>query len=316
MMVDIARYQVDIVAGDANTASYTLKKKQAEPSFYDSSFNTMMRGLESFMQHSQPGWPQTMGYRIVSSNAQENLEALDSHFAKPDRDWNLQPNIDCVVACILSWGHGYSAQVFRQLNETDALNTVSTKSLTMNDEWSIVVSEYAMYLENRHLWLGEKDADWHVPLNIIIKPADVGNQRKRTEQKRWERWQRYLTATGKGKDKGKAVHADKGKGYQHYSPEPNLPPWREHEEPPWRRREYGTPPWRTTATGSSSSRAAEPEQDSFTWIKDRSGNWVEIQNCYIADRYREGAVQPDQQTASESEDWRTSRSWSGWTERW
>ena len=56
----------------------------------------------------------------------------------------------------------------------------------MNDEWSIVVSEYAMYLENRHLWLGEKDADWRVPLNIIIKPADVGNQRKRTEQKRQE----------------------------------------------------------------------------------------------------------------------------------
>ena len=48
MMVDIARYQVDIVAGDANKASYTLKKKQAEPSFYDSSFNTMMRGLEKF----------------------------------------------------------------------------------------------------------------------------------------------------------------------------------------------------------------------------------------------------------------------------
>ena len=47
----------------------------------------------------------------------------------------------------LSWAHGYSAQVFRQLDETDTLNTVSTKSLTMNDEWSIVVSEYAMYLE-------------------------------------------------------------------------------------------------------------------------------------------------------------------------
>ena len=276
------------------------------------------------MQHSQPGWPHTMGDRIVSSNTQENLEALDSHFAKPDRDWNLQPNIDCVGACILSWGHGDSAQVFGQLHETNALNTVSTKSLTMNDEWSIVVSEYAMYLENRHLWLGEKDADWHAPLSIIIKPADVGNQRKRTEQKRQERWQKYLTIVGKGKDKGKAVHAEKGKGYQHYPPEPNLPPWRdheqppwrEHEEPPWRRREYGTPPWRTTATGSSSSRAAEPEQDSFTWIKDRSGNWVEIPNCYIADRYREDTAQPDRQTASESEDWKTSRSWSGWTERW
>ena len=70
--------------------------------------------------------------------------------------------------------------MFRQLNESDALNTVSTTSLTMNDEWSVVVSEYAMYFENRHLWLGEKDADWRVPLNIIIRPADVGNQRKRT----------------------------------------------------------------------------------------------------------------------------------------
>ena len=44
----------------------------------------------------------------------------------------------------------------------------------MSGEWPIVASEYAMYLENRHLWLGEKDADWHVPLNIIIEPADVG----------------------------------------------------------------------------------------------------------------------------------------------
>ena len=50
----------------------------------------------------------------------------------------------------------------------------------MNDEWSVVVSEYAMCPENRHLWLGDKDAYWHVPLNIIIQPADVGNHRKRT----------------------------------------------------------------------------------------------------------------------------------------
>ena len=95
-------------------------------------------------------------------------------FAKPDRDWNLQPKIDCVVACILSWGHGYSPQVARPLTESDVANTVSTTSLTINDEWTVVVSDYAMYLENRHLWLGEKDAGWRVPLNIIIRPADVG----------------------------------------------------------------------------------------------------------------------------------------------
>ena len=108
----------------------------------------------------------------------------------------------------------------------------------MVDEWSIVVSEYAMYLENRHLWLGEKDADWHVPLNIIIKPADVGNQRKRTEQKRQESWQKYVHITGKGNDKGKAVYAEKGKGYQ--------PPPSEYERPPWRAAEHGLSLWRCT----------------------------------------------------------------------
>ena len=58
----------------------------------------------------------------------------------------------------------------------------------------------------------------------------------------------------KGKDKGNTAHAEKGKGYRR-SPV-------EHE----------LPPWRTTSTGPSPSVAAVHEQDSFTWIRDRSGN--------------------------------------------
>ena len=115
--------------------------------------------------------------------------------------------------------------MFIQLSESYALSTVSTKSLTMNDEWSVVVSEYAMYLENRHLWLGEKDADWHVPLNIIIRGADVGNRRKRTLQKRHDIWQKYVNIVGKGKSKGKAAYAEKGKIYQQSPAEHKRPPW-------------------------------------------------------------------------------------------
>ena len=129
----------------------------------------------------------------------------------------------------------------------------------------MVVSEYAMYLWNRHLWLGEKDADWHVPLNIIIKPSDVGNQRKRTDERREERMRRYLDRVGKGKEKGNPVQAEKGKGKGTYvlqepQPELVLPPWarpRETWQSGWT--ESG---WRSTSTGSSSSAtAALPKSD-------------------------------------------------------
>ena len=114
----------------------------------------------------------------------------------------------------------------------------------MNDEWIVIVSEYAMYLQNRHLWLREKDADWHVPLNIIIRPADVGNQRKRTDENRDERWRMCCDRIGEGKGKGNTVHTEKGKGIGAYAPhesqaEPVLPPWARQRET-----------WQSNRTGS------------------------------------------------------------------
>ena len=44
MMIDIVRFQVDIVAGDANKASYSCKKKQSVPNHMESSFPHYVRG--------------------------------------------------------------------------------------------------------------------------------------------------------------------------------------------------------------------------------------------------------------------------------
>lgn len=215
MMMDIVRYQVDIVAGDANKASYVCKKNQPIPSQLTSSFNIMMKATADFMQ-GFVGWPYSMGYQMVSSNTQEKLAALDEHFSKEERDWNDQPDIDCILASILSWGHSHSAQAFRQLDEAEAAKAAPNAGISLNREWRITVSEFPMHLSNEHLWLGQNDKDWHTPLNLIIHPADIRNQRKRSDEKVRERAQKYIerfgqSGKGDGKSKGKGFGKTKGK---------------------------------------------------------------------------------------------------------
>ena len=100
-MIDTVRFQVDIVAGDANKASYSCKKKQSVPNQMESSFHIMLKATSDFLRGFEPGWPNTMGYSFVTANSQANLIALDSYFAKEDRDYNDQPDTDCIVACVL-----------------------------------------------------------------------------------------------------------------------------------------------------------------------------------------------------------------------
>jgi hypothetical protein len=84
-------------------------------------------------------------------------------------------------------------------------------------DWKINALEYPMLLENRHLWLGENDADWHTPLLVILRPRESRNRRIRSDagqERRDERLQMLIekgVVKGKGK-KGKSAQAEKGKG--------------------------------------------------------------------------------------------------------
>ena len=54
-----------------------------------------------------------------------------------------------------------------------------------------------MKLDNKHLLLGDRDADWHRPLAVSTKNEEASNKRKRSEEPKWNRRYREQCFAGK-----------------------------------------------------------------------------------------------------------------------
>jgi hypothetical protein len=187
MMMDIVRYQVDIVTGDANASVYKGKKIQPTYSIRGSSFVVMLEAMVRYVNTHGDGWPNSLAYQLVTSNTQARLRDLENYFKQPlaTRRWEDQPDVDCVVAAVMSWGHHQEARRERQ-QSSDATASEAVEGFRSQArigeyyDWILDVSEFTMNLTNRHLWLGADDHDWHTPLHVIIRPRQTANLRKRS----------------------------------------------------------------------------------------------------------------------------------------
>ena len=56
--------------------------------------------------------------------------------------------------------------------------------------WDLYVQQYPMMLTNQHVWLSEKDGDWHRPLTVFIKHKEDRNRRVRSAKATARRSQR------------------------------------------------------------------------------------------------------------------------------
>ena len=79
-MVDIARYQVDFVTGDANASMYRANKSQTTYSIAESSLHKMMHAMGRFINYWTSGWPNYVDIQMVSSSSQEHLDNLTAYY--------------------------------------------------------------------------------------------------------------------------------------------------------------------------------------------------------------------------------------------
>jgi len=140
-------------------------------------------------------FPKAMGMQMVSSNSTSHLLELDAFYASDEYKTGTK-SIDCIVALALSWGHDFDSKVKRvdmdeMTGPARATNATSARLYGQKD-FHITVQEYSMLLSNQDMWLSRTDKDWHTPRNIIIRSTAAKNKRKRSIEKSYERFGKYL----------------------------------------------------------------------------------------------------------------------------
>ena len=212
LLLDVARYQVDFLGGDANGAIYKYFPSQSIPSIRLSSFSVMLQTLIAAVNSLMQNPAHKIHADLVTSNPQENLLRLQTVFATlPNEEaWkvveaeDLGP--DCVLGVTISWGHSPPLTVWREEKGRELLSAQVDQVLGFS-EFSVKAAEYPLLLTNRHLWLntaGKGDCGWHSPLIIRVRVAPDQNKRKRSaaaaarrEEKKQAHWTSWSSSSWK-----------------------------------------------------------------------------------------------------------------------
>ena len=184
MFLDIARYQVDLLGGDANGAIYKYFPNQEICSIKQSSFAVMADTFTAAVNSTIQELHKKIGVQMVTSNSQETLERLALLYnQRPGTDLGADSedyNIDCMVGMLISWGHSDKFRKWRDEIPREETFEILEQGFP---ECEVKVAEYPMSLDNRHLWLnntGHGDHDWHTPLIVRYRFLPEVNVRKGT----------------------------------------------------------------------------------------------------------------------------------------
>ena len=122
------------------------------------------------------------------------------------------PNADCMVACIMEWGHSQSLDKWSEHPPADC-------------EYIVNVSEFLMYAGLETLFLGPKDKGSHTILFFTFRqnrttaseqrryvPVPVKKERCRSRKERQEVNRQKGKAKGASKGQGKTKSKVKGEG--------------------------------------------------------------------------------------------------------
>ena len=129
------------------------------------------------LQAEQP--EHLIGSTFTHCNSQTVIQKVMTECERGTVDWSKNYyDLDCIVGLALSWGHGPLSQRAR----LTALGNMSTAWPEQLTEFTARPTEYLSLLDHSFYWLGETDSDSHIPLCVVIRPADTINERKRSEQ--------------------------------------------------------------------------------------------------------------------------------------
>ena len=229
MMVDIARYQVDMVTGDANASMYRAFKNQTTPSIAESSLHKMMTAMGRFINYWAPGWPNYVDIQMVSSNSSEHLDKIKAYYStQQSQRQGEAPSVDCIVLYTLSWGHSALIQGYRRdfgyVTHPDTQFRVKLSEEEIQariaehlrgdggHDYQMSVTNYYMLFTNDFLLLGASDADWHTPLQTMIKVGRGLATRKKSDTA-----QEYREQKHKAKRTAQRAASSSGRSYGSYA---------------------------------------------------------------------------------------------------
>ena len=150
----------------------------------------------------------------VFDNNPAHLAEVEMDPAQRDQvDW------DCCIAAVFGWGKTAAQRADRIRYSTDAAHVAKRLGLdrvempllhTLDYEvapkdWHAAMSERALSIDRRDLWLGGNDCDYHRPMFITIRNFATKNFRYRAAAKIEERKQKQKEKKGKGKGQSKGT---------------------------------------------------------------------------------------------------------------
>ena len=220
-------FRVDIFAGDANQGAYKYYNQQTNRDMTNSLVQVLTRRMVHEVNTGLP-YARRLGYKFLTNNHSDNFTNDDP---------------DCCVMCILSWGKTKISRLVRSALEGShtehASDAASSAQSTFHSVLESRVSELevvdtsdvmqapldfdvrqslrVLQLDNRALWLPDRDTSWHLPILVTLRETMIKNWRQRTEAGsknqierainfRQRQQDRQVTkGKGKGKDKGKTT---------------------------------------------------------------------------------------------------------------
>jgi hypothetical protein len=211
LFLDVARYQVDYLGGDANAAIYRYYVGQPVPSIATSSLKVMLNTFVGAVNTVIHEHQHKIHAGLITSNSQEDLDLFfKMHEEKTAENaaqelFDLGISVDCVVGIVISWGHSTPLKWWRQSQGPTMFQELD-QPIAGYPDFEIRVAEFPFDLENKRLWLitsGNGDCDWYTPLFVRLRTIETKNKRKRTEaakaarqQKDWERYQQRYEQRG------------------------------------------------------------------------------------------------------------------------
>jgi hypothetical protein len=159
------------------------------------------------------------------------------------------PDQDVICLMAFSWGHTKRAESSRDLCQQHLAKTGRNVAV---GEHLISVNELAMSLQNHNLWLNSTDADWHRPLQVVIRAFTQKNfkfqgqmsEKQRKNQEKHAPSKRSTATTGyKGSEEWEERYT-------------MAPPWKTREDKVWRNydREDNKKWWESAPSYSASSK--------------------------------------------------------------
>ena len=150
MVADYVHYQVDIIGGDGNSSAYRFGGSNENSSSNEQSLlqEVFKSFRDAYISCQEGDLNVSPKLRFTSGNTTENLRYFETNFGRPwneivDRYPSDAPEGDCMVACIIEWGHSQSLDKWSNHPPADY-------------EYIVNVSEFLMYAGLETLFLGPR----------------------------------------------------------------------------------------------------------------------------------------------------------------